>query len=481
MVTQPLDGRFRGVLRSHHGLGAWDLVRIGACAGLLGCGGTASPATTTAATPTAPTATAAPTTTATTSKPAPATPDPGPADLQAVADAAFEYGYPLTETMRVCDLFPAVNFVHRRRTLATPQDTAVVLPNNDTLYASSCVYLGASWVTLTMPPAHGRYQSVQVFDAYTTTAALRGPHQVPAAGAKYILHLKGSSTAGLPDGIPIVEVATPYAFVLFRTLVNGPTDLADAAAAQDGVDVTAHATDAPVRAGETPGGSPAQEFFEKLMQRLAQNPPPAAEAALVASFATAGVRPSLTPAGSDATPAQRAAWETAYTQGLARLAAAAQAPRALRGAWAFPDPNVATPGTNYTLRAITARVGLFALPPSESIYPSTTAAGTTSHVLALPRNWPPIDPKGFWSLTMYNSNGFLVDNAIHRYSISNRTPGAHLEPDGSLKIYLQCTDPGGAKTANWLPAPCGRFSVTMRLYLPTGAALEPSFTLPPLD
>ena len=404
-----------------------------------------------------------------------------PAALQAVADAAFEYGYPLTETMRVCDLFPAVNFVHRRQQLATPQDTSVVLPNNDTLYTSSCVYLGASWVMLTMPPAHGRYQSVQVFDAYTTTAALRGPRHVPAAGATYILHLKGASTADLPAGIPVIEVATPYAFVLFRTLVNGPTDLAAAVDAQTGLDVTAHATDTPVRAAELATSSPGQAFFEKLMQRLAQNPPPATDAALVASFAAVGVLPSLAPVTADATPVQRAAWETAYTQGLARLTAAARAPRSRRGAWSFPDPELATPGTNSTLRAITARVGLFALPPSESIYPSIAADGAIGHTLQLPRDWPPIDPKGFWSLTMYNANGFLVDNAIHRYSISNRTPGVRRAPDGSLKLYLQCTDPGGTKTANWLPSPCGPFSVTMRLYLPTGPALEPSFTLPPLN
>jgi hypothetical protein len=31
-----------------------------------------------------------------------------------------------------------------------------------------------------------------------------------------------------------------------------------------------------------------------------------------------------------------------------------------------------------------------------------------------------------------------------------------------------------------LPAPCGPFSLSMRLYMPTAAALDPSFTLPPL-
>ena len=37
------------------------------------------------------------------------------------------------------------------------------------------------------------------------------------------------------------------------------------------------------------------------------------------------------------------------------------------GGWSFPDPNIATPGTNYALRAVVTRYELFALPPSESL------------------------------------------------------------------------------------------------------------------
>jgi len=225
------------------------------------------------------------------------------------------------------------------------------------------------------------------------------------------------------------------------------------------------------------------------MLRLAQNPPPASEAGLIASFAAAGIRPSLTPDAAGATAEQRAAWDAAYTRGLAGLTASKPSLSSTRGSWTFLDPNLATPGTNYALRALTARVGLFALPPSESIYasvyasvyPSVTSDGNTAHVLELPRDWPPTDPRGFWSLTLYDERGSLFENASHRYSISNRTPGIHFEKDGSLKLYLQCKDPGGARTANWLPSPCGTFSATMRLYLPTAAALEPSFTLPPLS
>jgi hypothetical protein len=227
-------------------------------------------------------------------------------------------------------------------------------------------------------------------------------------------------------------------------------------------------------------GTPGQVFFETLMLRLAQNPPPVQEAGLVASFALAGIRSSTTPTATTATPAQTATWDTAYTQGLAKLTAESQRLSSTRGAWKFPDPNTATPGTDYALRALTARFGLFALPSSESIYPSTGGDGTVAKVLQLPAQLP-VDPRGFWSLTMYGSDGFLVSNPIDRYSISDRTPGVQREADGTLKIYLQCSDPGGALTANWLPAPCGAFAMSMRLYLPTAAALDPAFTLPPLN
>jgi hypothetical protein len=79
------------------------------------------------------------------------------------------------------------------------------------------------------------------------------------------------------------------------------------------------------------------------------------------------------------------------------------------------------------------------------------------------------------------SNGYLSANPIQRYSIGDRTPGVRRESDGSLKIYVQSDDPGGARSSNWLPAPQGRYSMTMRLYRPTEAALDSRFTIPSLE
>ncbi|MGC4090953.1 MAG: DUF1214 domain-containing protein [Polyangiaceae bacterium] len=403
-----------------------------------------------------------------------------PDDVQAAADAAFEYGYPLTEMMRVCDTHPAVNHAFPKTALATPEETTIVLPNNDTLYTTACLYLGGGWVKLTMPPRNERYMSAEIFDAYTNNVALASARDLPAAGQSYILHQAGTSLDGIPDGLPVWEVPTPYAFALIRTLVNGPSDLDAAVDVERGISFTPSSNTAPVPFVPAPSSTTAQDFFLKLMGRLAQNPPPKSESDLVASFDKAGVRPSLTPDLAQVSDVQLAAWETAYANGFNKLQTAAPKVNSQRGQWSFPNPKLAMPGNDYALRAVIARYGIFPLPPTESIYPRTQGDGSVPHVLHLPAEWAPIEQGGFWSLTMY-SNGYLVDNPINRYSIGDRTPGVVREADGTLKLYLQCTDPGGELSANWLPTPCGPFSMTMRLYLPTAVAQDATFTLPELE
>ena len=48
---------------------------------------------------------------------------------------------------------------------------------------------------------------------------------------------------------------------------------------------------------------------------------------------------------------------------------------------------------------------------------------------------PPVD--GFWSITMYNSSDFFVENPLNRAAIGNRTEGLKTAADGSLTIYVQ--------------------------------------------
>jgi hypothetical protein len=92
----------------------------------------------------------------------------------------------------------------------------------------------------------------------------------------------------------------------------------------------------------------------------------------------------------------------------------------------------------------------------------------------------------FWSLTMYEATAdgqfFLVANPINRYSIGDRTPGLKKNPDGSLDIWITRADPGGERSANWLPAPStGPFSLSFRAYLPKEELRDGRYRLPALQ
>ena len=90
---------------------------------------------------------------------------------------------------------------------------------------------------------------------------------------------------------------------------------------------------------------------------------------------------------------------------------------------------------------------------------------------------PPCD--AFWSVTMYDGDGFPVPNDLDRYALGDRDPLVY-NPDGSLDLFLQHSDPGDARRANWLPAPAGPLGVTMRLYDPRPEVLDGTWTPPPL-
>jgi len=67
---------------------------------------------------------------------------------------------------------------------------------------------------------------------------------------------------------------------------------------------------------------------------------------------------------------------------------------------------------------------------------------------------------------MYGPDANLSDNPINRYSIGDRSPGLKYNTDGSLTLYLQHESPGKEKENNWLPAPNGHFTTTIRAYRP---------------
>jgi hypothetical protein len=73
----------------------------------------------------------------------------------------------------------------------------------------------------------------------------------------------------------------------------------------------------------------------------------------------------------------------------------------------------------------------------------------------------------------------FTENEDGRYSVGSRTHGLSSHPDGSLTIRIQHDRPEGTVAqANWLPAPDGPFSLTMRFYGPGTSVLDGTYRLP---
>ncbi|NEV77728.1 DUF1254 domain-containing protein, partial [Rhodopseudomonas sp. BR0C11] len=153
--------------------------------------------------------------------------------------------------------------------------------------------------------------------------------------------------------------------------------------------------------------------------------------------------------------------------------------------WSMNIDTMGVYGNYYLKRAIVAQFGLGANVPEDAIYPVNIADetgkpldGTSNYVLRFQKGaTPPVD--AFWSLTLYDSDGFPVPNALQRQALSSWMP---LKPnaDGSLDLLIQNASPGTEHESNWLPAPKGPFTLTMRMYAPKQEALTGRWAPPPV-
>ena len=156
----------------------------------------------------------------------------------------------------------------------------------------------------------------------------------------------------------------------------------------------------------------------------------------------------------------------------------------LQNGWNVITSGLGEYGTAYFLRAYVTKIGYGANQPVDAIYPNSavdvegnTYNGSNKYVLHFDADhMPPVN--GFWSLTMYDKKGFLVDNAIDRYNIGGMKDLTYNE-DGSLDLIIQAEAPEKLKS-NWLPSPKAgeEFELTFRMYYPKESVLNRSYKMP---
>ena len=82
----------------------------------------------------------------------------------------------------------------------------------------------------------------------------------------------------------------------------------------------------------------------------------------------------------------------------------------------------------------------------------------------------PVD--GFWSISLYDAEGYFVKNTNNAYSLNNIT--AQKSADGAVAIQFGGCD---GKIANCLPTMKG-WNYTVRLYRPRAEVLDGSWKFP---
>jgi hypothetical protein len=131
--------------------------------------------------------------------------------------------------------------------------------------------------------------------------------------------------------------------------------------------------------------------------------------------------------------------------------------------WMFPGPvNVPDEATHWTTQVDGAGRRL---------------SGRRSYVMHFPAGGLPPN-EAFWSLTMGDASNRFVPNPLRRYSVSDRS-GLAPNADGSVDVHIQTTAPVGHES-NWLPAPSGRFTLWLRVYLPGRVILDGRYAVPPV-
>ena len=377
---------------------------------------------------------------------------------------------------------PVNQLIHSQK-LADADSKMVVTPNVDTVYTQAWLDLSAEPMIYVMPEAD-RFFKVQVLDAWTNTAAVLDKSGIYA-------FTRSDWEGELPDGVVRVDVPTSTVWLIARIVLSGQDDLSNVYAIQNemrlfplnaysaGEDYSApkgtyNADNDFVPVDKVLSMDP-KTFFDTANKLMQSNPPAAEDSEILKSLKAINVGPGMEFDTSVLDGDISVRWKQMLEQQRSSLLSDADKYSVKLGQWQYFDAPIGDFGTEYNYRALVALAGLGANTVDVAIYPKTdidsageTLSGAKSYVMHFDTT-PPISEGGFWSVTAYGSDDFLIDNPIDRYCINDRSD-FKFNSDGSLDIILSKEQP--ANVSNWLPVSDGEFHLYMRIYTPDMDALK---------
>lgn len=428
---------------------------------------------------------------------------------------AYVFGYPLVAmdlTRRLmCNVqepaglrAPMGQFA-RVRAFPPASNRDVTFPNADTLYAGVWLDVAREPWVLELPLAKERYTQFAMLDGWNTVFGVCGARTTGDEGQKYLL--TGPEWKGkLPAGMKAYRSPTSIVWVLGRIHCTGtPEDYRTVYALQDqcrAVPLSSHGQpytpplgqidprlDVLKTVNEQISLLSVGAYFNQLALLMKENPPTRGDVPMIKKMARLGIVPGqafdLGSLGPDVAQALQHVPQSALARIMGWFKEGARS-----GDWVSQDGwtwtlKTGAYGTDYTQRALVAATGLGANGPEDMVQATSTVdgagqpySGNFRYTMHFAPGQAP-SANGFWSLTLYDSEGFLVSNPLGRHTLSSRDSFS-FNPDNSLDFYIQKHPPGADREANWLPAPEGRFMLMLRFYWPKESLLKRAWKIPPV-
>ena len=395
---------------------------------------------------------------------------------------------------------PINQFAHYRA-FPDASNKTVVGFNVDTLYSLAQLDVSVEPIVLTIPDMGDRFWIMQIIDGWNNVPHAPGSRTIGGSGGNFAL--TGPGWHGeLPDAVSELAMPTAIAIIAGRIYTGGPDDYDAVHTLQDqfklvplsawGTDYTPPA-EVPLRPDVEDEPVPAQvtamstdTYFNRLNTLLATNPPEPDDPEMMARLAVLGIGQGTT-FNVDALDDDV---REAIDEGVADARQAVHDEEPELGervnGWNL-SRDLGRYGNNYTYRAAWTWFGVGGNLIEDAFYPLSLVDSDGAPYDSAQRytlrftkeQLPPVD--AFWSVTMYDTDSYLVDNSINRYALGDRSNLTSAD-DGSLTIHLQREAPGDDATSNWLPTPAeGGFKLALRLYAPRQPVIDGLWAPPPVQ
>ncbi len=440
-------------------------------------------------------------------------------NILGLMNQAYMYAFPLvlmdvtaekvtnTETATYTQA-PINQFVHVPA-FADANAKDIVLPNVDTLYSQAFLDLSETAVIVELPKTD-RFCIMQAMDAYSNTIEIIECNELEAR-TTYIF--TGPNFNGeIPESMTEIKCPTNMVWILGRTVCGDNENNAE-----DGWIITRTiqyqmkmytleqlengTQDQPLKGEyeeEYDGIVPlnyviynltVDQFFDRANELMLSNPPSEADAQMMKLFSYIGVGPGMDFDSSKfGTEAATLVYGWIRQNIVQNCLAGSSDFRQVNGVWSYYGDPVGDYGTEYAFRCLIALAGFGANPADMAIYPAAETdvtgallTGENAYVIHINAEQLELLNKhngyGFWSITAYGTDQYLIANEENRYCINDRN--VVYNEDGTIDIYVAKDAPADPeKYPNWLPVGEDGFKLYFRIYLPCEEILNNQWTMP---